>query len=1127
MSDFEQLEFTPFPEQGAYNKDLTAWRERWLPKYAAFLHLLESTVVHPQTHRRLSELLLKKLKLALRPSTEPPTDETLFIVTDGFHAYLRMSKAIQSLDAALGPLLRAATPRYCRLARFLDSLLSYEKEVARNVQSDSPSSEGSETSQEQDNALVKSLTANLAAPSHRLRLASLQILGVLDAAPDQQSALATMIQTEEIPLDPHNCRNISIYIRKLGQQYGSLADGSWLRQALPAFLFGILTVPLSPLWDDAVEALVRISETKAGEAVVSDLALEWLEVDPSSLQEQEKSATGTSPARAKDLACASLFELRDASRATGKSVESPSETLLQAFRDGQEVEPACYTNSRSRALKVLASLPGLAEKRSRRVVPHLLSWASDVRQATEDDAEDPEPSQPGVWPQADKKALLGVFSLFTNPKALYQSEKVYDALLGFMTNGDVEIQRLALKAILAWKQPGVKPYKDSLESLLDESKFKDALTALLQGENTVQPEHRQELIPVLLRLLYGRSISKKGASSARHSLHTTRLSVIRNLSVEDTINFLNIGLGRLHGIKVVDESGFRESIFSRDIIPTRNQAGLINMLDSIINELGTSVEPFTEVLANAILYCLVSACRKLQDSAESPDAVGEKNETSLRRAVRTTALKSLCTLFKNASGFDWDRYARVLVAEAVSPIIDRLPQETTEGVSWTLKLLSTWSLLPKQAAFLAIDERILRKVIDCLAVEKTKDEVKIFVLGIVRNLALLAQVEVSDIGATVKTQLLEPNMDQLLSGIDGVLRSRHELGHQLLAACIETVVELSSLVKNPFYIRSLVDISTVLLNQPSRKVNPKVKGSLLLVLEQFVLLDDLQDSSAASLDQAVYSTVAALFSFFKDRENRQSLSRVLVKLASKDPSITEVADLCAGLNSYVEDTIDQPNYDRRLLAFNAISRQRPIPFTSVQWMPLLHNLVFYIRQDEEFGILSTNSADGICRFIQDTEAGWDTPTEKPHTDLLAGIVVPALYSSIRDQSEAVRRDVLRTMGFLAEHLRSWPPVSDLVSLVSEDEESDRAFFFNILSPAVSRQLQALHLLENANEKSEFSPKNISKFFVPLLEHFVFGREQGVDDQRAECAGYQRYCHPSRIARVATVSGPAQALLVVY
>lgn len=71
VSKFERLEVSPFPERGVYDKDPQTWRDRCLPKYAALLEVIETAGVHPSTNARIAELLLKKLKLALRPSFTP------------------------------------------------------------------------------------------------------------------------------------------------------------------------------------------------------------------------------------------------------------------------------------------------------------------------------------------------------------------------------------------------------------------------------------------------------------------------------------------------------------------------------------------------------------------------------------------------------------------------------------------------------------------------------------------------------------------------------------------------------------------------------------------------------------------------------------------------------------------------------------------------------------------------------------------------------------------------------------------------------------------------------------------------------------------------------------------------
>ncbi|KAL2137020.1 hypothetical protein VTI74DRAFT_10496 [Chaetomium olivicolor] len=1094
VSKFVRLEDTPFPESGGFGKDPETWRDKCLPKYSARLRVLESTTVHPSTNARIAEVLLKKLKLALRPSSSLPTDEANFIVSDGFRAYLRMCSAAGSVDLSLAPLLRAAAPRFCRSPAFLDALLTYEQEVMGKIQR-SPDTNNGESQQEEQEPLVKCLTDNLSTPFHELRLASLKILEILDFTPDSNSALATMIQAEELPLNLQSVRTIAVHLRKLGQIYSHIDQNSWLMRAIPAFLFGMTTVPLSPVWDDAVEAMKKVAESKPGEEALADIAFEWMEVPSPQWTGPYKPPAEDNHGPLTNFECLNLMSLYETSVATGSIMEDPSQDMLTVFEEGQKIIESRSERARSKALKAFTALPGLAEKRSRRLVPHLFSFTDEGESSSEDGVDEVGESPEGTWSLADRKALVGVFAQFNNPRVLYQSQKVYQSLLKLLANGDIELQKLALKAILAWKSDAIKPYQEHLEYLLDESRFKNELTVLFQGDNQIKPQHRPEVMPVLLHLLYGRTISKKGVASGRHGLHATRLAVIRQLNVEDMGSFLDIALGELRNIRVVDAQGLRESVFEHEMLPVRKQVGLLNMVESVINELGNSVSSYMDVLVNAVLYCLIYACRQLGGSSEDQDAEEpvQVQNASLFKVVRTTALKSLCKLFQNAQDFDWTPYQDAMVKEIISPRIEKLPAETTQGISATWRLLGTWAALPKSALFLAIDQRILPKVVETLGIEKARDEIKIFALDILKNLINLVQgpASESEFRGLIKGELLDPNINLILQEISGLLRDQPDIGRDLLGTAVDTVVAIAPLVETSTSVQDMVEIANFLLNQPLRKVNPKIKGSILLILKQFIILEDLQGNT--ELKSKVYNTIASLFGFFKDKQNRQTLAEVLTVFASREPWAQEVADICRDLNSYIERRLDEPDYNTRLSAFNTITRDRETPFTIDQWMPLIHNLLYYILQDEEFGVLSSNSADGLCKFISSAESAWDGPQQSAYAKILSETILPAIYSGARESSETVRREILRLFGYLVAHLPRWEPVADLTPLVPESDESDKAFFFHILSPAVSRQLQALRLLEMANEKSELRSKHISQFFIPLFEHFIFDRPESGDD----------------------------------
>ncbi|TVY83370.1 U3 small nucleolar RNA-associated protein, partial [Lachnellula suecica] len=1098
VSKFEKLEVSPFPEQASpaiHDRSPTTWHDRCLPKYNALLEVLASTVVHPSTNARISEILLRKLKLALRPSSSLAPEEANFIVGRGFSAFSRMSKGAGEVDRALEPLLRAAAPRYARLPNFLEALFDYETSL-KLLPNPKPRPVSNETDADIDgDLLINSLVANLSTGCHELRLLSLRLLDHIYTAEQGSTseALSIMVMVEQTPLDLTTARSASMHIRKVASLYAHQTSSSWMKQAIPSFCFGMLTVKFAQVWEDSCAALKQISESKSGEEAVARFAFEWLKTtsaiwDGSSRIVEQPRNNGLT-----DFECSNLMKLDQLAKEADVEVVSARDTMLQKFEEAQKLVSERPASARGQALKILAVAPGIAEKRSRQLVPMFLSWAS--KQGDETEQADGAEASPSGWTRKDQKAQLDLFSFFTNSRSLFKAVEVHTALLQLLANGDLEIQKSALKAIFTWKNASVKPYEENLLNLLDESRFKDEISTLLQGQTLVQAEHREALMPILLRILYGRSISRKGSASGRQGMEARRLTVLRSLNIRDIEGFMDIALGELRDIQLVENGLVRDSAFDKELLSVRKQVGLTNMLEGVLKELGTKVVPFAEKMVQAVLYCTVFASRQLQDDAEEIDETANHvTQTSLLKVVRQTGLKSLIILFINAPGFEWSRYIGTIIKDIVGPRLENLPIETAQSISAILRLLSTWSSLPQTALFLGSHDKILSKVADCLAPQKSKDEVKLFALAIMRNVVKLARDEENrDFHDQVKSELLSPNMDHFLTQIGSVLRGQHDLSKDLLESCVETVSELAPFVSTSTQAHNLVVVSIFLLDQPSRRVSPKTKGGLLLVLEHFVPLYDLQND--VELKDKVYHTVTSLFGYFKDKASREVLSRVLMVYAQRDPVIEEVAAICVDLNSFAAHRLDEPDYDRRLKAFNVVNIPREVAFTARQWTPLLYNMLYYIRHDEEFGILSSISSDGICQFINAAGNAQEKSERASFKTMLADVLLPALFSGAREPSEVIRREYLKVMAHL---VRTFPPwsdwseVSDMHGLLAGDDELESSFFNNILTAGKGRQSSALGQLAAASEKGELKGKNVSHFFIPVIEHFIFDRAEGND-----------------------------------
>ncbi|KAK5278856.1 U3 snoRNP protein, partial [Cryomyces antarcticus] len=219
------------------------------------------------------------------------------------------------------------------------------------------------------------------------------------------------------------------------------------------------------------------------------------------------------------------------------------------------------------------------------------------------------------WSRKDQKAMLAIFAQFTNPRVLYKAVEVYDALLSLLANGDVEIQKSALKAILTWRSPGILNYEEHLVNILDDARFREEVSVFLnvgQDDSVMQQEHHDELIPVLLRLLYGRVISRAGSASGKRGQESRRKAVfvaLARFGQSALGQYLDIALGPLANVSLLHEGTINGAVLSETHMAPRKQYGTLNMLQDMLETLGVQLAPFAQRLTDSVLYCLINASR--------------------------------------------------------------------------------------------------------------------------------------------------------------------------------------------------------------------------------------------------------------------------------------------------------------------------------------------------------------------------------------------------------------------------------------------------------------------------------------------------------------------------------------
>lgn len=1030
----------------------------------------------------MADILHGNLVSVLRDEESSPTPRTHFFLGQGFKTYVDLGSTLGKLDTNLWEPVIAVAAKHSRLHAFLEAVLAYISACSEKIDV------GISGIEEFASALID----NLAAPSQQLRLVSLRILhGLVTASGEDASLISTAIEIDESELTLQSARVLSMQVRKLPLAYPQVVSRKWMARLLPTFCFGLFSKKLAPLWDDSASALKSMSEHAEGERIITELATQWLQERGSAAPSEAEDGDDEDTQVSGYYQCFNAAKVERLCEAHFQSFE-PVSTLVQDFEKDHTFLDVVPAAPRTQALRVFNAIPNIAEKRSRQIVPLFLSWALQDEDYTTE-AQYPDQNSYIPWGFHDRLAFLKLLGQFINPSVLYRAPEVHDALMGLLCHGNSEIQKCALKAVFTWKTAGIVPYRENLLNVLDESRFNDELAVFVRvgkEDSLIEEKHRDDVIPIILRLLYGRMISKASANAGQAGQTGRRKAILRTLAQlpdRDFDIFMRIAFGPLGDVHLVKNDQVDAEPFLQELLGPRRQMGLLKLIETVYETLQTRMSPYAEQSMDVVLHCLVRACRTL--AKEQQTVTGDSQEGKLvnvLRNIRQTGIRCLDLIFSVSQDRDWSSRVRIIFDEIINPRVDNFAVETAQGISGLLRLFHTWASASRSSFYLSkFNDVLLTKIVDCLSVESARDEVKVFVMdeiltplvNISSGKELEEDEEMGDFSADeIRSEVLSPHTEHTLSHLGRLLKRGPS--KPVLVSGVHTLSRLAPCVESSKETSSLINILTYLLRQPSDRVSPKTKSDLLRSLEHFLPLYNTHEDE--ELSREVFEAVCSMFDYFRDDKNREVLSRVFTAFANHVPELSQVASLCEDLNSISVKRLGV-DYERRLQAFGALNESLWDSLNAKQWRPVLYNMLFHVKDEEEMAVRSSASF-GLKRFIERAaHAGAAAQSFEP---LVNDILFPALQAGMRQKSELIRTELLQVLGHLVKLNPTHPSVHDLhVLLVGDDEEA--SFFNNVLHIQQHRRLRALRRLANEAAKGKIQASNISTIFIPLNEHFVF------------------------------------------
>nr|XP_057934713.1 small subunit processome component 20 homolog [Doryrhamphus excisus] len=991
------------------------------------------------------------------------------------------------------------------------------------------------------------LHGNLSSNISKIRLLTLRLFSQFEPQlpaseePDEnmnvQLVFASCLQAELVPASVQDYREKLLHLRKLRHDLvqRSLPQGprGTFQQVPLRYLLAMLFINFRPLWDPVIELLGSHARSMDNK----DFWMVYHEhlVNVAGLAEKELQGSSDDDDESND-------EAMDVQGEPGCDVIESGDVgvlfLEQLKLASNANDRTDFPNFRSLMWRAMAQFPDRVEPRSRELSPLLLRFirnefypadllvapTQDLRkkrdpalEEEEQQAEEGEENNEEEGKQQRKApprraaakqliAHLTVFSKFTNPCSLYMESSLRELYNQLLCHQDQQIQRVALECVLTYKDPSIVPYKENLQRLLDDKHFKEEIVHFNISEETgvVDASHRAELIPLLMRILFGRLRSKGGSRFQGKASAATRSSIIlrflASCQTEELGMFINLLLEPVcHHGQGSCSSAVERAVAVTDIsavLPLGRQHSLMNIIDIVIQKLGHLIETYLPKLLQ-ILLCVTASVSTILERREQvrPGCI------SPLKNLRQLGILKIQDFFDNFDTFKFvpDQLDGIFMA-VVWPQLSRLRTESTYSPTPLLKLIHVWCKNARYFPLLAKQRPdnpecdVLLNVFALLSAKNVSPATIAVVMDIAESLATTEDFVATDMvtemsingcvfpqpaegglaadSLTQGSRLLLPHISTLLQYLSGVVRNSDRLKKKKFRPQVSK--ELNILSKVSRFVSDKEQSSTLirlLLPHLQKGNNPQETELDILATVQNLLQQCVQPS-------AFLQQLSKLFSVIHNKLPRQALTSVFQTLSDLDPSLKYITDMATKLNAFDSRHLDEVYFDVRLTAFqDATKHVREMKTLDLDYIgTVIHNCFHtYEIGDMSLGDNATLCLSAIIRQLAEVGAG-----EQIFRDVVQHTILDAVHKGLRSKTESIQHEYTSVLACLVKNFPSKKEFRDLVQLTDyNDPESD--FFEHMKHIQIHRRGRALRkLAKQLNEGTVgISPRSLQFYIMPF------------------------------------------------
>ncbi|KAL0082208.1 armadillo-type protein [Phycomyces blakesleeanus] len=779
-------------------------------------------------------------------------------------------------------------------------------------------------------------------------------------------------------------------------------------------------------------------------------------------------------------------------------------------------------------LMTLKETPSVTEQRSRHLMPLFFRFLEvefgtlaldEINDDEEEDEEkEKETKKLDLLPRTSRVVKgkmanwLKLFSTFVNPRMVYKSAELHTVLMNLLAKGDTKLQEAAIECLFTWKEPDVTPYQDNLRNLLNDSKFRDELTAMLANEEQtiIDPAHRAGLTPYLMRILFGRLVQGKGGkSSGKTNKGSRRKAVLGAVSCcrhSEIQYFLDLALEPFKDILTlpgVEEKDGQVVSFSFDDkggdilknVAWRKQIGTLNLIDDMLKQMGSHLLPFLPILLKVVLYFIHYAHRRSSNDMDVDEEKTQDEQSSRSREVRALALKRVVDFFKLNGNFDFKPYMPAMFASFINPRLAKLQDEASQNASSILNLFVVWSERASYVRFFVdYNDQVLPQIYSVLSAKKLHEQALSVILDITENVLSHCESEMEVDGAAIlKDSLVLPYVDLLLSHLQfRLLQSKDDVKFGSGRYSVREIAIVSRVAKytnDGEQAAVIINLLLPSLRKSSRIIPERTKEHILSIWSKFIRIVPGFEADS-TVYHLYYGHLAPMFATSQTRSNRLLLVDIFDAFVQINPALAKVGSVLRDLNSYSPRRLDELDFDRMLDALTLIGDELYAVFDHHQWLPVLHQLAFCMHEPTEMAIRGS-ATHCMVRFINVTKDHEEDEEKRKLMALVHHVLYPSIKTGFLERIELVR---VEFVNLLNNAVKAFPTISiftDLVPLLGDGDEEIN-FFNNIYHMQIHRRVRAMARLADISETKTFKPATINSIFMPLISAFFYESDRMMD-----------------------------------